>query len=749
MPSSKIHRLLGVGALIVCAPALAQTAQNELAAADKDSAASDDGARMKQPVTLEPISVESSAVSGTGPVEGYVAEYSISATKMHIPIIATPRSITVISREQLEDRGAGDLTEALAYTTGLSVPNGSTAGLLSLYNINLRGFSAANATYRDGMQIQAGLTFEAPVEVYAFQRIEVLRGPASVLYGAGQPGGIINLVTKRPTEEPMFEVGFEFGSYDHTQLTLDVSDKIDADGDWRYRFTALYQRSGHYIDFVNNDATYIAPALTWEISPKTSLTLLSHYHSTSTKLASPAFPRAAVKGSTKHGSVPSDRYIGNPAFDNYASEEWAAGYLFEHHFAGNWTFRQHFRYRDISYTARDTFTEYYAIGGSDNYLNGINDRTVKRNHRARYEEASTFTVDNRLISRWQKGLMEHTLLVGLAYKTLEATSRGSGYSIPTTPLDIYDPNYGRPFEPIPASKFTTSRTEAQEIGLYIQDHIRIGEHWALSLGVRQDWVKSTTSNAGQRDRDELSLNGGVVWLIGGGWAPYISYSESFAPKYGINEATGEPLEPILGTQYEVGVRYRPSGTGLAINIAAFRITRENELVLARDQDLSDGNLEKIQIGVTRSRGVEVSVQAEVSNNLQIDFSYTYLDVEVTEAGANQSLEGNEKADVASHSASVWVDYRFTRGMLDGLGVGIGVRYQGETWVDTANTAKKPAATFVDASLRYHATDTLLFQVTAENLLDNQKVYCRGDKPLSPCYFGQPRTIQASLTYHFE
>lgn len=743
MSNCGAHCALVVGALTACAPVLAQTANGEASAGQGNN-----GTDSKQAVMLAPISVESSVVSGTAPVEGYVAEYSISATKMDIPIIATPRSITVISREQLEDRGAGDLTEALAYTTGLSVPNGSTAGLLSLYAINLRGFSAADATYRDGTQIQAGLAFEAPVEVYAFQRIEILRGPASVLYGAGQPGGIINLVTKRPTDTPMFEVGFEFGSYDHTQLTLDVSDKIDADGDLRYRLTGLYQRSGHYIDFVNNDATYIAPALTWEPSSDTSLTLLSHYHSTSTKLGSPAFPRAAVKGSTIHGSVPSDRYIGNPAFDNYASEEWAGGYLFEHNFAGNWTFRQHFRYRDISYTARDTFTTYYIEPFI--YLDDVNDRTVARLHRARYEDANTFTLDNRLISRWDAGLIEHTVLVGLDYKTLEATSRGSGYDVPTTPLDIYDPNYGRPFQSIPDSEFTTSATEAQQVGLYVQDHIRIGEHWALSLGARQDWVESTTSEAGQRERDELSLHGGLVWLPGGGWAPYVSYSESFAPKYGTDKSTGNPFEPITGIQYEIGVRYRPPGTGLAIGIAAFRITRENALVRAPDGSLNpDGSPNQVQTGVTRSRGVELSLRADLSSNLQVDFSYTYLDVEVTEAGGNQNLEGNEKPDVAPHSASIWLDYRVTSGALDGLGLGIGVRYEDETWADAANTAKLHAATFVDAALRYNATENLRFQVTAENLLDEQKAYCLGDKPLSPCYFGQPRTVQVGLVYHFE
>lgn len=273
--------------------------------------------------------------------------------------------------------------------------------------------------------------------------------------------------------------------------------------------------------------------------------------------------------------------------------------------------------------------------------------------------------------------------------------------------------------------------------------MRIGKNWVFSLGARKDWVEQVTDNHGERTEESITTHAGLVWMPGGGWAPYLSYSESFTPKFGHDDLTGEEYVPVTGTQYEVGVRFRPPETGWAFTLAAFRIMRENEVVTDPSNPMHT-----IQAGVTRSRGVEVSVQADIKRNLQVDFSYTYMDVEFVETGSGYALQGNEKAGIPSHSASVWVDYTFTSGRLAGLGLGLGARYESKSWATNSNTFKHSSSFLVDAALRYDMTEHLQVQLTVQNLMGEQTVYCNGTQPLAPCYFSQPRTVLATLKAHF-
>ena len=701
--------------------------------AQTDEAAGDDATE------LAPIRVEDRLDTAWDPVDGYIADRAATATKPDVPLIEVPQSISVISREQLEDRGADTLTEAVAYTPGIRVQNSPAARVIDSFSIEIRGFSAQNATYRDGTQIQAGLPYDAPLETYGLERIEVLRGPASVLYGQGQPGGIINLVTKRPTSAPLREVGLEVGEYDHKQLTADFSDSLDADGEWRYRLTGLWQESDTYIDFVNDDRVYLAPALTWAPSSRTELTLLAHYQENETRYPWSAFPRVGTVEESQFGRIPDSRYIGEPSFDRYDSTVWAVGYLFEHHFDDRWTFRQNLRYRDIEYDVLDTFRNYFGPALSPDYRTLIN-----RFNRARYDEGETTTLDNQLVSTWTHGTVEHTVLVGLDHKTLTYESRDSGFEQimgPGSDLDLYDPVYGKPFSR--PSTFSRRKVEADQTGLYFQDHIKVGERWAFSVGGRQDWVEEDNSGQSEEDQDELSLRAGAVYLADGGWAPYASYSESFTPNYGQNSATGEDYEPITGEQYEVGLRYRPPETGLSMTLALFEITRQNELVA------EPGNpTVQIQIGETRSRGAELEVIADLTNNLKAIAAYTYQDVEIVEDG-NGANDGNQVGDKPQNLASLWLDYSVATGRLAGLGVGAGVRYTDGYYVSSANDYEDPSTTLVDAAVRYDVDRHVRLQVSASNLLDEQEIYCGGGDPDDFCEYGVPRQVIGSIRYRWD
>lgn len=688
---------------------------------------------------LAPIDVEGAGVEGAdAPVDGYVAERSATATKTDIPLIESPQSVSVIGREQIEDRDADTLARAVEYSPGIAVLNRFNNNVVDSNAINIRGFQAADATYRDGTRLFAGLPYDAPTETYGLERIEVLRGPASVLYGQGQPGGIINLVTKRPTATPLREVGLEMGSDNHKQLKGDFSGPIDDAAHWRYRLTGLMQDSGSPIDYIADDRVFIAPALTWAPSARTELTLLANYQKNESDYYWTGFPRRGTKNESANGRIPNDRYIGVPGSGGYDSEVYSVGYLFEQLIGDRFTFRQNTRYRHIDYDVVDVFRDYFAAEPLSNDLTEL-----QRDARLRFDEGETLTVDNQLVTELSHGVFEHSVLVGLDYKTLDYEARNSGFGNPTTdipPLDLYDPDYAQDFA-LPTS-FTPSRTEAEQYGLYLQDHVKYGEHWAFTAGARQDWVSEQSLGEDENDQHNLSWRAGLVYLADNGLAPYLSYSQSFTPQYGVNEATGASYDPITGEQYEIGLRYRPVGWDASFEVAAFDISRENELVT-----LPDNPTVQDQVGETRSRGIEAGAEIDLTRGLSAIASYTWNEVEVIEAGGAQATNGKRLIDRPEHIGKLWLDYTFQQPVLDGLGMGAGMRYRGSAFGNADNTVRYPSATLVDASMRYEF-DGVRLQLSARNVFDDVKVYCSGNQPSSFCDYGVGRSVLGSVTYRW-
>ena len=355
-----------------------------------------------------------------------------------------------------------------------------------------------------------------------------------------------------------------------------------------------------------------------------------------------------------------------------------------------------------------------------------------------------------MVARLDHGALAHTLLAGVDYKTLTLDSRNSGFLTiegPAAELDLFDPVYGRDFTPPQPEDFTTTRTEADQIGLYLQEHVRIADRLVLNLGGRYDSVSERSGDAAEGDQSELSLRAGAVYLFDGGWAPYVSYSESFAPEYGRNPVSGADYDPISGEQIEAGLRWRPPGVGLSVSVAAFDILRSNEL--EQNPDNPGNPQDQVQVGETSSRGAELEVLADLATGLQLTGGYTWQQVEVKEAGASGTTEGKRLTDRPEHLASLWLDYSVVGGALDGLGLGAGVRYTGTSFSDAANTIKQPVATLVDAAVRYQLNPQIGLQLSVTNLLDEQPIYCSGREPTSTCDYGVPRELLGTLTYRWQ
>jgi iron complex outermembrane receptor protein len=675
-----------------------------------------------EPVTLPEITVTGAAAKDTG----YKATRATTATKTDTPLIEAPQSISVITRDRLEAQNVQSLAEALRYTPGVQ---GEPFGFDPRFpSLQIRGFQAFRGLYRDGLQVNQFGIPQFRVELYGVERIEVLRGPASVLYGQNNPGGIVNFVSKRPTALPFREVELQMGSFNLFQGAFDLSGPVTKDGTLLFRLTGLARDSDTQVEFVEDDRLFIAPTLTWRPRAGTTLTILGHYQSDSTDFTS-SLPAEGTVLSNRFGRIPVSRYSGEPGFAGYDRTQSAIGYLFEHQAGDAWTFRQNARY------------DYLDVGQQGLFGTGLqaDQRTLNRLSFDSESDKHAFAIDTQAQARFVTGPLAHTLLGGLDYQRLTESVFG-GCCPAGPPIDVFDPVYGQAV-PRPPINLDTDTT-LEQIGLYLQDQIKLYERLVLVLGGRHDWASSDTddrisgTSTEQEDR-AFTARAGLVYLFDVGVAPYVSYSESFLPIVGTN-LFGEPFEPERGQQYEIGVKYQPPGTKSFVTVAAFDLRRQN--VLTADPT---NPFNRVQTEEVRSRGVELEGIASLPFGLDVVASYTYLDTEITKSNAGD--EGKRPLIVPEHLASLWADYTIRGTSCAGLGFGGGVRYIGSTFGDTANTLEVPDYTLADAAVHYEWRG-LRFAVNAKNLFDKEHVAsCFGP---TFCRYGDGRTVIGTVGYRW-
>ena len=670
--------------------------------------------------------------TATGPVAGYVAKRSATATKTDTSIIETPQSISVVTADQVKAQKPATLLDALQYSAGvtgeLSALGTAQYGSDTLY---LRGFQADpqfGSFYRDGMRFGANLYYGGQ-EPYGLERIEVLKGPSSVLYGAAAPGGIVNTVSKRPTQEVLREVSLEYGSHDRKVVAADFGGPLDQAGVWSYRLTGLVRESGTHVDFGEDDRTYVAPALTWRPSNATSLTLLSSYqHSRSSTTG--YLPVTGTALPNANGRLARDRFLGEADWNRYDEETWTLGYLFEHAFADNLKLRHSLRhYRsEVDY-------KYLLFGdvGADN-------RTVSRSARWFVNDADILTSDTNLEYSFSTGAVRHKALVGVDTTNVDRSSDRERGAV--NAIDAYAPVYDP--RTITTSAWRQFREEEEKIGLYVQDQMKIADRWTLLLGGRYDRAHMTSrslhSPADDTDEKDGAATGraGVVYEFDNGFAPYASFSQSFEPQAG-RDRNGQRFDPTTGEQYEVGLRYQPRGTQTLLSAALYQLTRGN--VLTPDPVDTDF---QVQTGEVRSRGLELEAKTTLGKNLDLIAAYSYTDARVTKSNAAAEIGARFNA-TPHHVLSLWADYRLNALGLAGWQVSGGMRYVDERPDDTSGAAGGPAYTLFDARVAYEQ-DHWLFALNLKNLAD--KTYIPSPCYSSRCTYGTPRTVTATVGYRW-
>lgn len=662
-------------------------------------------------------------------VQAPIPQDSGTATRTATPLNEIPQSISVITDRHMRDRGIHGIEEAVWFTAGAQ---GGAYGSDSRSDwLLVRGFTPAR--YMDGLALPEGSgTGITRIEPYGLEQVEVLKGPASVNYGAMPPGGLVNYVSKRPGRQPVREVELQLGSDDMRQLAFDVGGALDDGGRLLYRLTGLGRNSDTPVDFIHDDRYYLAPAITWKPDDANELTVLVRYQKADTKAGAGFLPAEGTLLPNPNGRIRPGLYTGEPNANDYVKTMKSIGYEFSHDFGGGVAFAQSARWMDSQVDPAVAVGAFGFAFGSQTELG--------RYLWSTREDEKTLGLDNNLQWRFATGRAEHTLLTGLDYRRMR-WAYDSNFVFGATGLDVFNPVYGSmpdlapDFDP--ATTASTRQTQSQ-IGAYVQDQVKL-DRWVFTMGLRQDWV-GTDTDGEHRSDDRLSARVGVNYVFDNGLSPYVGWSQSFQPTAGA-DWFGNAFVPTTGEQLEAGLKYQPAHGRVLATVALYEITQENTLTVDPDPTHP---LASIQQGETRVRGVELEGRWNLGHGLGVYGAYAYVDSEVTRSNDPATL-GKRIALQPEHAASLGADYTITGGALAGLGFGAGVRYTGRHFGDAPNLWETSSYTLFDASVRYDVSNWRL-QLNVQNAGD--KDYVSACNAVYWCYYGYARSVTATARYQW-
>ncbi|EFE9832291.1 ferrichrome porin FhuA [Escherichia coli] len=700
--------------------------------------------------------------SAWGPAATIAARQSATGTKTDTPIQKVPQSISVVTAEEMALHQPKSVKEALSYTPGVAV---GTRGASNTYDyLIIRGFAAdgqSQNNYLNGLKMQGNFYNDAVIDPYMLERAEIMRGPVSVLYGKSSPGGLLNMVSKRPTTEPLKEVQFKAGTDSLFQTGFDFSDALDDDGVYSYRLTGL-ARSANAQQKGSEEQRYaIAPAFTWRPDDKTNFTFLSYFQNEPETGYYGWLPKEGTVEPLPNGKrLPTDFNEGAKN-NTYSRNEKMIGYSFDHEFNDTFTVRQNLRFAQNKVSQKSVYG--YGMCSDPLYTKDQEalkaspclsipqsqwGHTLTRQYVIDNEKLENFSVDTQLQSKFATGSVDHTLLTGVDFMRMRNDiDSWFGYAGSVAPSDIYnldrsDFDFGA--HPNPSGPYRVLLKQKQT-GLYVQDQAQ-WDKVLVTLGGRYDWADQSSfnrdyGNKSERDDKEFTWRGGVNYLFDNGVTPYFSYSESFEPA-SQTDANGDLFAPSKGKQYEVGVKYVPEDRPIVVTGALYQLTKTNNLMAD-----PNGSLFSVEGGEIRARGVELEAKAALSASVNVVGSYTYTDAEYT---TDTTYKGNTPAQVPKHMASLWADYTFFDGPLSGLTLGTGGRYTGSSYGDPANSFKVGSYTVVDALVRYDLARVGMagsnVALHVNNLFDRE--YVASCFNTYGYFWGAERQVVATATFRF-
>ncbi len=695
--------------------------------------------------------------SAWGPAATIAARQSATATKTDTSIEKAPQSISVVTSEEMALHQPKSVKEALSYTPGVAV---GTRGASNTYDyLVIRGFAAdgqSQNNYLDGMKMQGNFYNDAVIDPYMIERAEVMRGPTSVLYGKSSPGGLLNMVSKRPLTEPLKEIQFKAGTDSLFQTGFDFSDALDDDGVYSYRLTGLARSNNSQQEGKGEQRYAIAPSFSWRPDDKTNFTFLSYFQNEPETGYYGWLPKEGTVDPLPNGDRLSTDFNEGAKNNTYSRNQKMVGYSFDHAFNDTFTVRQNLRFAENK-TSQNSVYGYGVCSDAANSGNALcnalspadKGHYLARKYVVDDEKLQNFTVDTQLQSKFATGEIDHILLTGVDFMRMRNDINAwFGYDGSVPLLDLYNPVYSDfdfgSKDPANSGPYQILNKQ-QQTGLYVQDQAQWNKV-LVTLGGRYDWADQDSINrvagtTASRDDNQFTWRGGVNYLFDNGVTPYFSYSESFEPS-SQTDAQGKPFAPSKGKQYEVGVKYVPSDRPIVLTGALYQLTKTNNLMAD-----PAGSIFSVEGGEIRARGVEIEAKAALSASVNVVGSYTYTDVEYT---TDTNYKGNTPAQVPEHMASLWGDYTFYDGALSGLTLGTGGRFSSSSYGDPANSFKVGSYAVMDALVRYDLARVGMagsnVALHVNNLLDRE--YVASCFNTYGCFWGAERQVVATATFRF-
>jgi iron complex outermembrane recepter protein len=664
---------------------------------------------------------------------GYRVPSASTATGTDTPILETPFSVQVVPQDVIRDQQIIRIEDALTNISGVTFA-GTNGGREASFNLRGFGGQTTNSVpvLRDGYRLYG--SFQAIPEIANLQQIEVLKGPASILYGQIEPGGIINLVSKKPLADPFYEAALQVGSRELVRPRFDITGPLTTDRRLLYRLNGLYQHDRSFRDFDNDrDRFSIAPALTWKMSDRTDLALnLEYVHQES----------FADFGITRFGDqvapIPRERVINNPD-DTITTDYLSTGYSLEHRFSNNWKLRNGFRYIRYDYDYSVVALPFI-----------VDDETVTRFYADQDGTDQSYSLYTNAVGNFNTGSIRHTLLAGVDLNRSESRIVTFFDAANPSPINIFDPDYDLIPKPDRSAlpPFGDENVTAERLGIYVQDQIYMLDNLILVIGGRYDTVTQKTTNIETAFTDEGETNQsddaftpriGLLYRPLPELAFFANYSQSFNPNSAAT-ASGGILEPERGEGFEVGVKTELSNQRILATLTYFNITKQN--VAVTDPDFP---LFSIAVGEQKSQGIELDIAGEILPGWKVIGSYTYTDAEVSE-DTNSDLIGNRVFGVPKHRISLWTTYEIQTGSLKGLGFGAGINYASDRFGDLDNSYQIGDYLIGNAAIFYR-WDRYRIAINASNITnaDYIRAVTGNEGGIEP---GEPLTILGSFSMEF-
>jgi len=685
-----------------------------------------------------PLQAQDSAdESSDGLIFEEIVVYSRSRKESGLSI---PQTVDVLDNKLLTDVNALTVGDALRFIPGAS-QDGSKLDAFS-DDFLIRGFGSSqtiNGTTKNQLNHSR--------DAVNIERIEVLKGPASVLYGQLDPGAVINVVTKQPEEEFSAEAGFEMGRYDHYRGTLDVTGSITDSGNARFRLTAAYENSDSFVDFWNREHIFIAPSVAIDLGEDTTFTVEALYSKNDWSAFYNGVPVSGTLFSNTNGEIPINRHTADPTLDGTVRRTTDITARLEHSFSDNLALRAVFSWTD-------SMQDFEEVFGISSLLLGIPEEPAGEErllYRATFNselERTTYTAHLDLSTSFDTGSITHEVAFGADFEDTHRVA--DSHNDVLTPLDLFSPTYSldsRPTVIFPNASTSFNDTSVKQYGIFLQDRVYVSDQLKFIGGLRYSRV----------EQDVLTVQGGTPrpqdidtsWTsqIGVLYTPFedeniaffASRTTSFQAVLGTTFG-GPPLEPESGTQYEVGVKGRFMDDKLAITLAGYHIKRANVAVADRDNPGFN-----ISIGEQAAKGIELSVRMRPTPHWDIYAAYAYTDHEITE-DTDATRIGAAFRNVPKNTFAINTTYDFSEQILEGLRVGANANYVDDRPGDLTNSFTNPSYWRVDTFASYALTEDIDLKVNIENLL-NERYYSHSFS-IREIWPSAPRTWRASITTRF-